>query len=188
MKDLHDAARPQLPAGGEMMESKSGGTKVQALMGMALRSRQSEREGKRGRQKGRKTSSPIISLIPEIRFWGSIIPKIKGSLFHTDRDRSRRYIFMVKASFSLSRLVCPHSSISSNCSLLSDGISDRSFDSSLLCNTAAGKLHLCKCHTEWKEQAGGEPQALQGHANSLAPWVIVPGWGPKSFLMRLVKH
>lgn len=68
MKDLHDAARPQLPAGGEMMESNSGGTKVQALMGMALRSRQSEREGKRGRQKGRKTSSPIISLIPEIRF------------------------------------------------------------------------------------------------------------------------
>lgn len=27
----------------------------------------------------------------------SIIPKIKGSLFHADRDRSRRYIFMEKA-------------------------------------------------------------------------------------------
>lgn len=60
-------------------------------------------------------------------------------------------------------------------------ISDRSFDRSLLCNTASGKLHLCKCHTERKDQAGIQPQALQGHANSMAPGSLCLDEVPKAF-------
>lgn len=46
------------------------------------------------------------------------------------------------------------------------------FDSLLLCNTAAGKLHLCKCHEEREEREDrgrGEIHGrYQGHANSPA--------------------
>lgn len=43
------------------------------------------------------------------------------------------------------------------------------FDSLLLCNTAAGKLHLCKCHEEREDRGRGEIHGrYQGHANSPA--------------------
>lgn len=51
------------------MESNSNGTKVQALMGMALRGRRSEREEEREKEREEeRPPSPFISLIPEIRF------------------------------------------------------------------------------------------------------------------------
>lgn len=143
-------------------------------MGMALRGRRSEREADRG---GERPPSPIISLIPEIRFWVSIRPKIKGSLFHCGRDGSRCNIFLENIS-SFSEPVCVWRSVSSFSSdslsyfLLSGGTLLPSvmglLIASFLCNTTAGKLHLCKCHTEWKDRAGIEPRALQGHTNSAA--------------------
>lgn len=71
------------------MESNSSGTKVQALMGMALRGRWSREERKEDGE-GERPPSSIILLIREIRFGESIRPKIKSSLFHTDRDGSWR--------------------------------------------------------------------------------------------------
>ncbi len=162
-------------------------------MGMALRGRRSERE--RGREEdggGERPPFPIISLIPEIRFWVRILPKIKGSLFHSDRGGSRRYIFLKNISSPLSVpvyvflsvrlflhrwLTLPFSPFPWHIAPLGDG----SFDSSLLWHTAAGKLHLCKCHTEWKDQAGREPQALQGHTNSVVLGSLCLDEVPKAF-------
>lgn len=163
-------------------------------MGMAVRSRRSEREEGRERKEREeeRPPSPFISLISEIRVWVSILPEIKGSLFHSDRLRrvtashfleEHFLFFWTRLHLSvclfllcwLRRLLsCP---FRWNIAPTSDG----SFDSSLLCNTSAGKLHLCKCHTEWKDPAGRKPQALLGHASSLAPGSLRLDEVPKAF-------
>lgn len=83
------------------MESNSSRTKVQALMGMALRGRWSKEERKEDREEERPPSS-IILLIREIRFGESIRPKIKSSLFHTDRDGSWRKSLLRSPNLSAS--------------------------------------------------------------------------------------
>lgn len=83
------------------MESNSSRTKVQALMGMALRGRWSKKERKEDRE-GERPPSSIILLIREIRFGESIRPKIKSSLFHTDRDGSWRKSLLRSPNLSAS--------------------------------------------------------------------------------------
>lgn len=83
------------------MESNSSGTKVLALMGMALRGRWSKEEGKEDGE-GQRPPSSIILLIREIRFGESIRPKIKSSLFHTDRDGSWRKSLLRSPNLSAS--------------------------------------------------------------------------------------
>lgn len=83
------------------MESNSSRTEVQALMGMALRGRWSEEERKEDRE-GERPPSSIILLIREIRFGESIRPKIKSSLFHTDRDGSWRKSLLLSLNLSAS--------------------------------------------------------------------------------------
>lgn len=150
-------------------------------MGMALRGRRSERE--EGWEKEREEArppSPFISLIPEIRFWVSILPEIKGSLFHSDRQRRVTASHFLEEHLFLFFWTCLYLSVCLFCLCwlcllfspfgwnITPPASDGSFDSSLLCNTSAGKLHLCKCHTEWKDPAGREPRAFLGHASSRA--------------------
>lgn len=83
------------------MESNSSRTKVQALMGMALRGRWSKEERKEDRE-GERPPSSIILLIREIRFGESIRPKIKSSLFHTDGDGSWRKSLLGSLNLSAS--------------------------------------------------------------------------------------
>lgn len=89
------------------MVSNSRRTKVQALMGMALRGRWSKEERKEDRE-GERPPSSIILLIREIRVGESIRPKIKSSLFHSDRDGSwRKSLLGSRTSLPLRLLYSP---------------------------------------------------------------------------------
>lgn len=148
-------------------------------MGMVLRGRKGERDEDRA-------PSPVISLIPKIRFWVSTLPEIKSSLFLNDRDGPQCYIWRI---YSPPEPTSTFQSVSSLHFLLCAGTKLPSVMGILIAPTSASKLHLCKCHTEWKDQSGTESQTPSLNSRKpCASGVTLTQWGCQSFLMRLVKH
>lgn len=202
MTDHHEIAQP---AGGEMIESnKCWGKKSAGLNGNGAERQTGVKERSEGERKERKTDgrdrhySPIILLIPEIRFWVSILSQITGSLFLSDRDGPRRYIrrkcFLPEPAFiflpplsgdfppvpsSLLAQLPPQPPIPS---------SDGYFHSSPLCSSSAGKLQV---NVTRSERAG----LGKSHRPPWSSWKLRSLWHDEIspdfflfFLMSLVKH